>query len=78
MHFLGLDVGTTGTKAVVFDVDGNIKGYGFNEYEVIWEKPGYAEQTPERVWELTKQVIKKAVADSGVREIKALSLSSQG
>lgn len=78
MHFLGLDVGTTGTKAVVFDVDGNIKGYGFNEYEVICEKPGYAEQNPERVWELTKQVIKKAVADSGVREIKALSLSVQG
>lgn len=78
MYLLGLDVGTTGTKAVVFDPDGNIKGYGFAEYGVICERPGYAEQDPEQVWELTKQVIKAAVADSGVKDIKALSLSVQG
>lgn len=78
MHLLGLDVGTTGTKAVVFDLDGNIKGYGFHEYDVICEKPGYAEQDPEKVWELTRQVIRKAVADSGAKDIRALSLSVQG
>ena len=78
MFILGLDVGTTGTKAVVFDLDGNIKGYGFHEYDVICEKPGYAEQDPQRVWELTRQVIKQAVHESGVKNIKALSLSVQG
>jgi xylulokinase len=78
MYLLGLDVGTTGCKAVVFDLDGNIKGYGFHEYDVICEKPGYAEQDPERVWELTKLVIKQAVAESGIKDIKALSLSVQG
>jgi xylulokinase len=78
MHLLGLDVGTTGCKAVVFDLDGNSKGYGFHEYNVICEKPGWAEQDPERVWELTKQVIRQAVTESGVKDIKALSLSVQG
>lgn len=78
MHLLGLDVGTTGIKAVVFDPDGNIKGYGFHENEVICERPGYAQQDPEKVWDLTKGVIKEAVAISGVKDIKALSLSVQG
>ena len=78
MHLLGLDVGTTGTKAVVFDLEGNIKGYGFHEYDVICEKPGWAEQDPERVWELTKLVIRQAVKESGISDIRALSLSVQG
>lgn len=78
MHLLGLDVGTTGCKAVVFDLEGNIKGYGFHEYEVICEKPGWAEQDSERVWELVKFVIRQAVRESGVKDIKALSLSVQG
>ena len=78
MFLLGLDVGTTGCKAVVFDLDGNIKGYGFHEYDVICEKSGYAEQDPERVWGLTKLVIKQAVAECSIKNIKALSLSVQG
>jgi len=78
MHLIGLDVGTTGCKAVVFDETGEIKGYGFAEYDVICEKPGYAEQDPEKVWCLTKHVIRQAVAESGVKDIKALSLSVQG
>ena len=78
MHLLGLDIGTTGVKAIVFDQDGNIKGYGLQEYGVVCEKPGYAEQDPEMVWKLTKQVIRKVVAQSGVKDIKALSLSVQG
>lgn len=78
MYLLGLDVGTTGTKAVVFDIDGNIKGYGFREYGVICKKPGWAEQEPEKVWEIIKLVIRQAVTESGARDIKALSISVQG
>jgi xylulokinase len=78
MHLLGLDIGTTGTKAVVFDLDGNIKGYGFKEYGIICEKPGWAEQDAENVWRLTKAVIQKAVTESNVSDIKAISPSVQG
>lgn len=78
MYLLGLDVGTTGCKAVVFDPDGNIKGYGFQEYDVICEKPGWAEQDPEEVWDAAKTVIRQAVSESGTRDIKALSYSVQG
>ncbi len=78
MHLLGLDVGTTGTKAVVFDLEGNIKGYGFREYGMICESPGQAEQDSRLVWQLTREVIRQAVSESGTGDIKALSLSVQG
>lgn len=32
MHLIGLDVGTTGCKAIVFAPQGAIKGYAFREY----------------------------------------------
>ncbi|MGE5557612.1 MAG: FGGY-family carbohydrate kinase [Bacillota bacterium] len=78
MHLMGLDVGTTGCKAIVFDPEGNIRGYGFHEYDIIYPKHGWAEQDPEKVWRLTRDVIRKAVFESGVKKIGALSLSVQG
>ena len=78
MYLVGLDVGTTNCKAVVFDEDGNIKGYGSQEYDIICENPKNAEQDPEQVWEVTKLVLAQAVQKSGVKDIKALSISTQG
>ncbi len=74
---LGIDVGTTGAKAAVFDCSGNMLGYGFKEYGINCPQVGWAEQDPEFVWEKTKEVIK--IACNGVGEkIKAVSLSVQG
>jgi xylulokinase len=78
MHLLGIDVGTTGCKAIVFDPQGTIKGQGFHEYDVVCHEPSMAEQDAERVWELTCGVIKQAVFQSGVKDIAALSVSVQG
>lgn len=78
MNIIGLDVGTTGAKAIVFNLEGNILGYGFSEYGIIAEKPGYAEQNAEAVWQVTKDVIKQAIEQSGLKQIDALSLSVQG
>lgn len=79
MHVIGLDVGTTSCKAVVFDLEGNQKGYGFHEYGIICKKPGWAEQDPEKVWDVIKLVISQAVKESGINnDIKAISLSVQG
>jgi sugar (pentulose or hexulose) kinase len=50
MHLIGLDVGTTGCKAIVFDPHGAIRGTGFREYDVICTEPAMGEQDAERVW----------------------------
>ncbi len=77
-YFLGLDVGTSGCKAVVFDEKGRIEGYGFSEYPIICDAPHKAEQDAERVFEKLNDVTKQAILKSGKREIEALSVSVQG
>jgi len=78
MHTIGLDVGTTGVKACVFDEDGVIRGYGFREYGIICTEPHMAEQDAELVWRLTGEVLKEAAAQAGAADIRALCLSVQG
>ncbi len=75
---LGLDVGTSGCKAVVFDESGAILGYGFSEYPVICDAPAKAEQDSADVMEKLKSVAAKAIRESGVRRVEALCVSVQG
>lgn len=74
---LGIDVGTTGAKAMVFSLKGEALGYAFQEYGIQYTKEGYAQQDAEEVWEITKQVIRKAVGEAKT-SIQAISLSVQG
>ncbi|HQE82557.1 MAG TPA: xylulokinase [Candidatus Hydrogenedentes bacterium] len=43
---LGLDVGTSGTKAVAIDASGNLVASALVEYPLLTPKPGWAEQPP--------------------------------
>ena len=78
MHLIGLDVGTTGCKAIVFDVHGSPCGQAFREYGVICDAPAKAEQDAEIVWQLAKAAVREAVVQAGVSELRALSVSVQG
>ncbi len=78
MDLLGLDIGTTGCKAIVFNPDGAILGSGFREYSIIHDRNGKAEQDAEKVWNLTCSAIGQAVSESPTNNIGALSLSVQG
>jgi len=78
MKLVGLDVGTTGCKAIVFSPEGRVLGQGFREYGVICDGPAKAEQDAEQVWSLTKTALREAVSASGGKDIKALSVSAQG
>lgn len=77
MLVLGIDIGTTGAKAAVFNAAAEIKGYAFQEYDIQYPQPGFAEQDAEHIWSVTKKVIRQAVSENGP-EIAALSLSVQG
>jgi xylulokinase len=78
MKLIGLDVGTTGCKAMVFDTEGRVLGRGSREYGVICDAPAKAEQDAELVWSLTKESLREAVTAAGSEGISALSVSVQG
>ncbi len=79
MALIGLDIGTTGCKAHVFDEDLKLLASVSREYAVDIPHPQWAEQDAERVWILAKECLRESVAKADVAgAIKAISLSVQG
>ncbi|MCX7643266.1 MAG: FGGY family carbohydrate kinase, partial [Armatimonadetes bacterium] len=66
MSLMGVDTGTTGVKAVIFNCDGEILGQGYREYPLIYPGPnGWVELDAEQIWEATKEAIAEAIAKAG-------------
>jgi xylulokinase len=80
MAFIGLDVGTTGTKCIIADKEGTILAQDYKEYPTESPKIGYFELDPELVWKSVKTVIKSSMEQYGDDNptIAGLSVSSLG
>lgn len=78
-YLLGVDIGTSGTKTVLFDEHGNTVSSSLVEYPLYQPKAGWAEQSPEDWWNAVKTGIARAVAASGVdaADIAGVGLSGQ-
>lgn len=50
-YFTGLDIGTTSTKAVVFDISGEVLTQKSISYEMFHPKPNWSEQNPDEIYE---------------------------
>ncbi len=78
MSLLGLDIGTSGCKAVVFSEEGKILASAYKEYDIQVKAPGWAELDAADVWDKIKDTIAKAASATTNDPIKALSVSSLG
>ncbi|MFO8006528.1 MAG: FGGY-family carbohydrate kinase [Candidatus Brocadiia bacterium] len=78
MALIGLDVGTTGCKAIVFGEQGQNLGQAAREYSVRTPRADRAEQDAERVWRLAAESLRAAVAAADDAQPVALALSCQG
>ena len=78
-YLLGIDVGTSGTKGLLVDLAGNIIARATEEYPLYTPKPGWAEQEPADWWRATVNVIRRVIAEAGVKsaDIKGVGLSGQ-
>lgn len=78
-HVIGVDIGTTSTKAVVFDVEGKVKGHHTSGYPLHTPAPGVAEQDPEVIFAATLAAIRGAVRSAGAttaETIKSVGFSA--
>jgi xylulokinase len=75
---LGLDVGTAGCKAVLFDEDGEVLASAGREYPVDLPRPGWAEQDIDHVWGLAIDSMRGAIAAGGMPDVAAIGLSVHG
>jgi xylulokinase len=79
MYLIGLDIGTTGCKAALFDDQGALCASASREYGVDIPHPGWAEQDGEQVWSLARESLVDCYRKLGQRPpVAALGLSVQG
>lgn len=76
---IGLDVGTTATKALLFDLEGRVLASASRGYSLITPRPGWVEQDPEEIWAAVVTTL-RSVGQACPRQdrIVALGQSSQG
>jgi len=52
-HILAVDQGTSGTKAVVFDTQGQIRAQAAEPLSSYFPQPGFVEQEPEEIYRMS-------------------------
>jgi xylulokinase len=79
MSIMGVDVGTTGTKAVIFDESGAIITSHYIEYPLQTPAPDQCELNPHEVWTAVKHTMSTAAAESAPADpVKAIGISTLG
>ncbi|MEC7564922.1 MAG: xylulokinase [Planctomycetota bacterium] len=78
-YFLGVDIGTTGTRTLVINEQGKILGESSSGYPLSHPHPMWAEQNPDHWWKATVKTIRAAVNRAGIngKEVRAIGLSGQ-
>jgi xylulokinase len=77
---MGIDVGTTGTRAVIVRPDGSVAGAATGAHQPMrMEKAGWAEQDPEDWWHATIVAVRTALNQAGLKgsDVSAVGLSGQ-
>ena len=74
---LSIDQGTTGTTALLVDVQGNIIAQGYQEFTQYYPHPGWVEHDPAEIWNATLQAIDALFAEENALNIVAIGITNQ-
>lgn len=78
-YILALDQGTSSSRAIVFDHDGNIRSTAQQEFTQHFPKPGWVEHDPMEIWASEAAVIAEAISKIGINglDIAAIGITNQ-
>ena len=78
-YIMSLDQGTTSSRCILFDKNGNICTSVQKEFTQIFPKPGWVEHDAEEIWDVTLEVSRAAMDKLGVKapEIAAIGITNQ-
>ncbi|MDD3113424.1 MAG: xylulokinase [Candidatus Izemoplasmatales bacterium] len=77
-YFIGIDVGTSSSKAILFDQLGNEVASAQQSYSFSQPQPGYAEQNPDLWWNAVSKCLRELVHASSVQKEEILALGVTG
>lgn len=77
--YLGIDIGTSGTKALAINERGKILGHATSAYPCYHPKPMWSEQDPDDWWKATVKTVRAVVKTAGLKpkDVRAIGLSGQ-
>ncbi len=78
-YILALDQGTTSSRAMLFDHQGNVVSSAQKEFRQIYPHPGWVEHDPQEIWSTQAGVAAEAVTQAGVNgsAIAAIGITNQ-
>lgn len=76
-YLIGIDIGTSGTKSGLFDLDGKMLSSSTVEYPMYQPQNGWAEQDPEDWWKAVCLTLKEITRDIDSADIAGIGLSGQ-
>lgn len=76
---LGIDVSTTGAKALLIDTQGKVAGNATTPVDLSTPHPLWSEQHPQSWWEAACKSVRRALAEAGVsgEQVSAIGLTGQ-
>lgn len=78
-YLLGIDQGTTSTRAVIFSDQGKIISTAQQEFKQYYPENGWVEHDPEEIWQTTLSTCRQAISDANItaQEVAAIGISNQ-
>src|SRR4249920_3918799 len=75
--YLGIDIGTSSVKTVLFDRDQRLIGQASQSLGVSRPQPGWSEQDPEDWWRAVEGTIGTLAREHGLAGLRGIGLSGQ-
>ncbi|HEX4414396.1 MAG TPA: xylulokinase [Lacipirellulaceae bacterium] len=77
--YLGIDIGTSGTKTLAMNAKGKILAHASAEYPCYHPKPMWSEQDPEDWWQAVVKTVRAVVKQAKLKpaDVRAIGLSGQ-
>ncbi|MBN1873173.1 MAG: glycerol kinase GlpK [Anaerolineae bacterium] len=78
-YIAAIDQGTTGTRCILFNHNGQPEYWVYEEHTQIYPQPGWVEHNPLEIWEKTQNVIRQTLARADIQagDIAAVGITNQ-
>ncbi len=78
-YILSIDQGTTGSRVILFNHDGDVHSMAYRNLRQIYPQPGWVEHDPAEIWQTVRECIDEALSKGSVRadEIAGIGITNQ-
>ena len=78
-YIMALDQGTTSSRAILFDKEGNIVATSQKEFTQFYPHAGWVEHNPVEIWETVYECLKMVITDKSIdpKEIVSIGITNQ-